>query len=107
MEGFLSLFLLAFLAFVGFVIYFIFKQLEFVIRAIKLYLRMISRLDMIIKLLAEIRGGPPVAIPADEDPEDGIPAGTTPNKTRCGSCGAISERGTKFCEQCGANLLAD
>ena len=44
------------LAFIGFVIYFIFKQLEFVIRAINLYEKMITRQDTMIKLLKDLRG---------------------------------------------------
>jgi predicted Zn-ribbon and HTH transcriptional regulator len=43
------------LGFIGFAIYFIFKQLEFVIRAINLYERMITRQDTIIELLKDIR----------------------------------------------------
>jgi hypothetical protein len=38
------------------VIYFIFKALEFVIRAINLYEKMINRQDVMIKLLSELRG---------------------------------------------------
>jgi len=53
--GFLMLVTLAFLAFVGFVIYFIFKELEFVIRAINLYEKMVNRQDAMIKLLMQLR----------------------------------------------------
>jgi ribosomal protein L40E len=53
--GGLTLLVLVFLAFVGFVIYFIFKQMEFVLTATNLYKKMISREDMIIKLLLDIR----------------------------------------------------
>lgn len=42
------------LVFVGFVVYFIFKQLQFVIQAINLYKKMVERQDMIIKLLSDI-----------------------------------------------------
>ncbi len=44
------------LAFIGFVIYFIFKQIEFVVKAINLYEKMIVRQDVMIKLLKDIRG---------------------------------------------------
>lgn len=43
---------LLFLAFVGFMIYFIFKALQFVIQAVDLYKDMIRRLDKIIELLS-------------------------------------------------------
>ena len=54
----LAMFLgLLFIAFVIFSIYFIFKILEFVIRAINLYEKMISGNDLIIKLLIDVRDG--------------------------------------------------
>ncbi len=52
---FLFFILIIILAFVGFVIYFIFKQLEFVLRAVNLYKKMINREDLIIKILLDIR----------------------------------------------------
>lgn len=51
MEGFLGLVGFASLAFTGFVIYFIFKQLQFVLQAINLYKDMVIRLERIIALL--------------------------------------------------------
>ena len=53
--AFLMLLALAFLAFAGFVIYFVFKMLEFVIRAINLYEKMVNRQDAMIKLLMQLR----------------------------------------------------
>ena len=47
---------LGFVAFVAFCIFFFFKLLEFVIRAINLYEQMISRQDVMIKLLKDISG---------------------------------------------------
>jgi len=55
MDVIIVILTLLILAFIGFVIYFIFKQLEFVIRAINLYEKMITRQDTIIKLLKDIR----------------------------------------------------
>jgi len=43
------------LAFIGFCIYFVFKILEFVIRAINLYEKIVTREDIIIQLLIDIR----------------------------------------------------
>lgn len=50
------LLVLCFLAFVGFAVYFFFKVLEFVIKAVNLYEKMINRQDMIIKLLSDKKG---------------------------------------------------
>lgn len=55
MQGFLTVFVLIVLAFVGFVIYFIFKQIQFFIQAINLYKKMVERQDMTIKLLSDMR----------------------------------------------------
>lgn len=52
MGGFLTLLAFVFLAFVGFVIYFIFKQMQFVIQAVDLYKDMVTRLDKIIAILS-------------------------------------------------------
>ena len=46
---------LALLAFLGFAVYFIFKALQFVVQAINLYKDMISRQDMMIRQLADIK----------------------------------------------------
>jgi hypothetical protein len=55
MEGLILFFLLAFLAFVGFVIYFIFKQVQFVVQAVNLYKKILYREEAIIKILLDIR----------------------------------------------------
>ena len=57
MQGFVNFVLFAFLLFVGFSIYFIFKILQFVIQATNLYKDIIQREDTIIKLLKDIRDG--------------------------------------------------
>lgn len=108
--AFLVLFGLAFLAFAGFVVYFIFKQLEFVIRAIGLYEKMVNRQDTIIKLLMQLRDGtsgdqdahvPPIAaerLPATDQ---------APSNVKCPDCGylnrvyEIPESGKLQCTDCG------
>ncbi len=55
MQEILVVVVLGVLAFIGFCIYFIFKILEFVIRAINLYEKIITREDVIIQLLIDIR----------------------------------------------------
>jgi hypothetical protein len=57
MSGFLTILVLIFLAFACFVIYFIFKQMEFVLTATNLYRKMVTRQDAMIKLLIDIRDG--------------------------------------------------
>ena len=54
-KSILFLIVIITLGFLGFCIYFIFKILEFVIRAINLYKKMVSREDIMIKLLLDIR----------------------------------------------------
>ena len=48
---------LGFLVFFGFVIYFIFKQIQFFIQAINLYKKMVTRQDMMIRLLKNAQPG--------------------------------------------------
>jgi len=49
------LIVLGVLLFCGFVIYFIFKNIEFTIQAVNLYKKMIDRQDIIIKLLNDLK----------------------------------------------------
>lgn len=56
LEAIIVIIFLALLIFIGFVIYFTFKILEFVIRATNLYEKMINRQDATIKILKDIRG---------------------------------------------------
>ena len=49
--GFLTFLAFVFLAWVGFIIYFIFKMIQFVIQAADLYKDMVTRLDKIIAIL--------------------------------------------------------
>lgn len=53
--GIIGIIILLMLAFIGFVVYLVFKQLEFIIRAIDLYEKMVTREDTIITLLSEIK----------------------------------------------------
>ena len=52
MGGFFTFLAVVFLAFLGFSVYFIFKQIQFVIQAIDLYKAMVIRLDKVIELLS-------------------------------------------------------
>jgi len=57
MQTVITLIVIILLGFVGFCIYFIFKILQFVIQAINLYKDMITRQDMIIRLLKNAQPG--------------------------------------------------
>jgi len=56
-QAVITLIVLILLGFIGFCIYFIFKVLQFVIQAINLYKDMITRQDMIIRLLKNVQPG--------------------------------------------------
>ncbi len=84
------------LGFIGFVVYFISKHLEFVIKAINLYEKMITRQDVMIKLLKDIRGTEGKKYDDDDlllKSEEGASsseryAGIGVSKTDCGKNGA-------------------
>ena len=54
-QAVITLIVLVLLGFIGFCIYFIFKILQFVIQATNLYKDMVTRQDVMIKLLKDIR----------------------------------------------------
>ncbi len=53
----MALLTLLILGLIGFSIYFVFKQIQFFLTATDLYKQMVSRQDLIIKLLSDIRDG--------------------------------------------------
>jgi len=91
-QAITGLMVVASLAFVGFFIYFVFKQLQFVIQAINLYKKMVTRQDTMIMLLKDIRKG-------------GNP-GKQPTVTVCKNCGKRYDEDLRgqFCEECGTKL---
>lgn len=58
MGGFFTFLAVVFLAFLGFSVYFIFKQIQFVIQAVDLYKAMVVRLDKVIELLSQYPRNP-------------------------------------------------
>jgi hypothetical protein len=92
--------ILILLGFIGFVVYFIFKNLQFVIQAINLYKDMVTRQDTMIKLLKDIRDN------------NGINSGSSLKTARSGSIKHCSkcnkeykaEYDGSFCESCGGRL---
>lgn len=87
----LEFFVVGFFGFACFVIYFIFKLLEFVITAVNLYRKIITRQDTMIKLLIDIRDGTkqldPYKIPETEASDDETSAES-------------NVVGTAFCSNC-------
>lgn len=92
--GFLILIVLAFLAFIGFCIYFIFKQLEFVIRAINLYKKILNREDAILSVLLDIR---------DNTKKFSGSGSTDTESVEC-TCGAKLSGSDEFCPECGRKV---
>ena len=86
-----------FVGFALFVIYFIFKQLQFVLVSVNLYKKMVRRQDAIIRLLLDVRDNTKTyqnSVVSDEDKDD-VDNKTQPAKEvdakppdgRCQSCG--------------------
>ena len=95
-QAVMTLIVLAILGFMGFCIYFIFKQLQFVIQAINLYKDMVGRQDMMISLLRDIRETSKLS-------QQSISAR---KKTVCSKCGKQYEGDLtdQYCEECGTKL---
>lgn len=53
--GIITIIILILLAGLGFFLYFVFKQVQFILQAVNLYKDMIARQDMMIRLLKDIR----------------------------------------------------
>ena len=98
----LGFFLFAFisLAFVSFCVYFIFKSLEFVITATNLYRSMLSRLDLIVKLMSDQQKTTSTLS------EQKRFTSTLDKNSVCPNCNKKYENIApgQFCEECGAQL---
>ena len=125
MQGFLMILALVFLGFIFFCIYFIFKQMQFVIQAINLYKDMVLRQDAMIKILKDIRdtsnGGNKKIMPdvqvttayKDEidDPETQKIKERQKtqqemyNKGECPECGEKIDKNKERCPACGELLV--
>jgi hypothetical protein len=119
MQSYFTAFIFLALAFVGFIIYFIFKQMQFVIRAVDLYKDMVTRLDKIVELLSAgsapstnispLLSQNPAPAAAGAAPEAATPlleAAPAQAGPTCSSCGAAVQTTDVFCESCGARLDA-
>lgn len=89
------LFFLLTLAFVGFCIYFFFKQLQFVIQAINLYKKILNREDAILKVLIDIR---------DNTKHFSESTSINSESPVC-TCGTMISSSDEFCPECGKKLL--
>lgn len=102
MEFLILLIFFGFLAYVGFVIYFIFKQVQFVIQAINLYKKILYREEIIIKILLDIRDNTKIADVSIDSLEElpPIPGG----KNYCPYCqrydSYFDATGNLFCPNC-------
>jgi tRNA(Ile2) C34 agmatinyltransferase TiaS len=93
------------IAFILFVIYFIFKILEFVIMAINLYKKIIDRQDITIKLLLDIRDTTKkYNSKANAVQNINVDASSEENTFICGSCKTEVSSNAKKCPKCGAQF---
>lgn len=97
-EGIIIISALVFFGFIFFCIYFIFKILQFVIQAINLYKDMVTRQDMMIRLLQDIRAG--------NKTNDHRELSIANKRTKCQKCGEFSAPDSKYCDNCGTQLFA-
>lgn len=109
----------------GFIIYFVFKQVQFVIQAVNLYKDMIRRQDVMIKLLKDIRGKGPVEnnrgistnVPKEQVGNTLIDSDKMlrPEKARhsrvdlrvCPSCNAFQDATKPECPNCGYDFSVE
>lgn len=97
-NGFM-LIVLVVLAFVFFVMYYIFKSLQFVIQAVNLYKDMITRQDVIIRLLTSIKEG----ISKPDTSGTAIEKGTIESDDKsvfCTNCGTKVSHSATQCPNC-------
>jgi hypothetical protein len=106
-SGIVTFLVLTLLGFIGFVIYFIFKILQFVLVSANLYKKMVRRQDATIKLLIDIRDNTKQfdksATVDDKDDKFEEPQ-DEPEKCVCGKCDAEVLLEDKVCPKCGTDL---
>lgn len=116
MEGFLAVVGVILIAFILFFIYFIFKQIQFVLVSVNLYKKMVNRQDAMVKLLLDIRDNSkkynPTVVAAkrieeaetaeDDSMQESEPEEEPPDF--CYHCGAENPKKSKVCPRCGKQL---
>jgi hypothetical protein len=102
MELIIFLFVVIGLAFICFVIYFIFKQMQFVIQAINLYKKILYREEAIIKILLDIRDNTKIAGVSIDSLDESPPSAAGEN--HCPYCQKYDSyydaTGNLFCPNC-------
>lgn len=109
LQSFAVLIVLFILACGAFSIYFVFKQVQFIIQAVNLYKRILNREDAIIKLLIDIRDNTKtysgISSVSETDDGDVMPKeykyGSNSQGQSCIHCGAKLSPGDEFCPACG------
>ena len=86
--------------FILFGIYFVFKQVQFVLQAIDLYKKILNRQDTIIKILIDIRDNKKTSSGIFVASEDDYSRGALAKEYDANSAG-------QFCGYCGAKLLSN
>ncbi len=100
-QGFAVFIVLVLIGLGVFFIYFIFKQIQFVLQAINLYKEILNREDMIISLMKDIfQKISPSSVKQIENAKTRGQGVTCP---KCGKTYDAQSAGT-FCEDCGASL---
>ena len=91
-----------FVGFALFVIYFIFKQLQFVLVSVNLYKKMVRRQDVMLTLLKDIRDNTKHFQGFADDKED---ENDTASSVALEQMSGESETDLDFCYHCGEELL--
>jgi hypothetical protein len=108
MQGMLTFIVIVILGFFGFIIYFNFKVIQFILTATNLYKKMVSRQDAMVKLLIDIRDNTKSYNIADvvedtvaEEDLERLKA------SYCYHCGTpVSDKDQdKPCQSCGKNIF--
>lgn len=107
MEGFIVVSAVIVIGFILFCIYFIFKQIQFVIVTVNLYKKMVKRQDAMIKILLDIRDQTKsfkqeeIIEQLEEESNIDSLSSDTLNKNEDDDAG---EESLEFCYHCGAEL---
>ncbi len=112
-EGVVTVLILGFVGFILFCIYFIFKQLQFVLVSVNLYKKIVHRQDAMVKLLLDIRDQTkkfkqssisPDFIEASEEIETSDSEPEEGQAPFCYHCGAEISENTVKCSSCGNKI---
>lgn len=89
-----------------FIIYFIFKILQFVVMAINLYKKMVNRHDAMLKLLLDIRDNTKKFenLSSSSEVIDNISSNEDDDGFICEECKTVVPANAKSCPKCGAEF---